>query len=115
MTNGVSAVTAGGATTYTIVVTNAGPGGVIGATVTDTAPANVTFGTWTCAASAGSTCPASGTGNITASVDLLAGGTATFTVPAMISIGGQRHRDEYGDGLAAVRRDRSDARQQQRG
>ena len=33
----------------------------------------------------GSTCPASGAGNITASVDLLAGGTATFTVPAMIS------------------------------
>ena len=38
-TNGVNAVTAGGATTYTIVVTNAGPGGVVGATVTDTAPA----------------------------------------------------------------------------
>ena len=83
--NGVAAVTAGGSTTYTVVVSNAGPGGVVGATVTDTAPANVTFGTWTCVASSGSTCPATGTGNIAATVNLLAGGTATFTVPATIS------------------------------
>src|SRR6186713_284972 len=33
--NGVNAVTAGGSTTYTIVVSNAGPAGVVGATVTD--------------------------------------------------------------------------------
>ncbi len=84
-TNGVSAVTAGGSTTYTIVVSNAGPGGIVGATVTDTAPANVTFGTWTCVASSGSTCPATGTGDIAATVNLLAGGTTTFSVPASIS------------------------------
>jgi len=84
-TDGVAAVTAGGSTTYTVVVSNAGPGAVVGATVTDTAPANVTFGTWACVASAGSTCPASGTGNIAATVDLVAGGTAVFTVPATIS------------------------------
>jgi uncharacterized repeat protein (TIGR01451 family) len=83
--NGVAAVTAGGSTTYTIVVSNAGPSGVVGATVTDTAPANVTFGTWICVASSGSTCPATGAGNIAATVNLLAGGTATFTVPATIS------------------------------
>ena len=83
--NGVAAVTAGGSTTYTVVVSNAGPGGVVGATVTDTAPANVTFGTWTCVASSGSTCPATGTGNLAATVNLPAGGTATFTVPATIS------------------------------
>ena len=114
-TNGVSAVTAGGATTYTIVVSNAGPGGVVGATVTDTAPANVTFGTWTCVASAGSTCPASGTGNIAATVDLARRRHGDVHRPGHDFIGGERHRDEYGDGLGAVRHDRSDTRQQQRG
>ena len=86
ITNGVGAVTAGGSTTYAIVVSNAGPGGVVGAIVTDAAPANITFGTWTCVASSGSSCPETGTGNIAASVNLLAGGSTTFTVPANISV-----------------------------
>src|SRR4029077_6430253 len=66
----------------TIVATNNGPSAVTGATVTDTAPSGLTFGTWTCAASAGSSCPASGSGNISVLVNLLNGGTATFTVNA---------------------------------
>jgi uncharacterized repeat protein (TIGR01451 family) len=83
-TNGVTGVTAGATTTYTIVVTNLGPSPVIGAAVSDSAPAGLTFGAWTCVASAGSACPATGTGDITVTVDLLSGGTATFTLPGTI-------------------------------
>jgi uncharacterized repeat protein (TIGR01451 family) len=84
-TNNVTTVTPGGLVTYTIVVTNLGPGAVTGATVTDIVPAVLTGVTWTCVASAGSACPASGTGNISASVDLLSGGTATFTLKGTLS------------------------------
>ena len=83
--DGTASVNAGGSTIYTIVATNNGPSAVIGATVTDTAPAGLTIGAWTCAASAGSSCPASGSGNIAASVNLLNGGTATFTVNATVA------------------------------
>jgi uncharacterized repeat protein (TIGR01451 family) len=86
-TDGVASVNAGGSTTYTIVASNNGPSAVTGATVADTAPAFLTFGSWTCVASAGSSCPATGSGNISASVNLLVGGTATFTVPATVAGG----------------------------
>ena len=71
---------------YTLVATNNGPFAVTGATVTDTLPAAITGVTWTCTASAGSGCPASGTGSIgTSAVNLLNGGTATFTVNGTVS------------------------------
>ena len=47
---------------YTIVVTNNGPDAATGATLTATAPPGLTFGTWTCVASSGSSCVASGSG-----------------------------------------------------
>ena len=84
-TDGVASVTAGGSTIYSIVATNSGPSAAIGATVTDTAPAGLTFGSWSCVASVGSSCPASGSGNISASVNLLSGGTATFTVNVTVA------------------------------
>jgi uncharacterized repeat protein (TIGR01451 family) len=80
-----SSVDAGGSTVYTIVATNNGPDPVTGATVTDTAPSGLTIGSWSCAASAGSSCPASGSGNISASVNLATGGSATFTVNAAVA------------------------------
>jgi uncharacterized repeat protein (TIGR01451 family) len=84
-TDGVTAVNQNGTLTYTIVASNAGPSAVTAATVTDNFPASVTGATWTCAASVGSSCPASGSGNLAASVNLLNGGTATFTVTATAS------------------------------
>jgi uncharacterized repeat protein (TIGR01451 family) len=85
-TDGVTQVTPGGTTTYTIVARNNGPNAVTGATVTDTFPPALSTPapSWTCVASAGSSCPAGGSGNINASVNLLNGGTATFTVMATI-------------------------------
>ena len=87
-TDGVTTVYRGGPVTYTIVVTNSGTYAVTG-TVTDTVPASVTGVNWTCVASAGSSCAAaSGAGNaINTSANLLAGGTATYTVTGTIAAG----------------------------
>jgi bacillopeptidase F len=80
--------------TYTIVVTNLGPGPVTNATLTDTLPgaARFTVKSWACTASGGS-CTAAGTGNTkrSGSVSLSPGGTATYTlvggIPATAPLG----------------------------
>lgn len=82
-TDGLTQVAAGNPVQYTIVVSS--PGAVTGATVTDTMPAALTNVSWNCVASAGSACTTpSGTGNISAPVDLAVGGSATFTVNATV-------------------------------
>src|SRR5262249_9112666 len=84
--DGVTNVAPGSPITYTIVVTNNGPFAVSGATVVDNVPASITGVTWTCAASAGNSCPASGSGSInTSAVNLMKGGTATFTLSGTVS------------------------------
>ena len=83
-TNGVTTSTPGATTSYTIVASNAGPSAVTGATVTDTLPAALSC-SWTCAGAVGGTCPASGTGNISSSVNLPVGGTATFSASCTIA------------------------------
>ena len=72
---------------YTIAVTNNGPNAANGATVTDVFPSSLTSVSWTCAASGGSSCPASGSGNISTLVNLLSGGTATFSVSTTVVVG----------------------------
>ena len=74
------------AITYTIVVTNNGPGNVSGASVIDNPPASLGSVAWTCVATAGSSCgSASGSGAISSTVTLLAAGTATYTMNAVVS------------------------------
>ncbi len=80
-------VVAGTANSYTIVVSNSGPSTATGATVTDTAPSNFISTSWTCVASSGSSCPASGTGNISALVNVAVGGNVTFTFNGTVSPG----------------------------
>jgi uncharacterized repeat protein (TIGR01451 family) len=71
---------------YTITVTNVGPDTATGAPVTDTFPADLMVVSWTCTASAGSACASpNGLGNIQTTVDLLSGGTATFTATVTAS------------------------------
>ena len=75
---------AGGVVTYTLVVRNAGPNAVTGARVFDPVPGILHGVTWTCTASLGSRCPASGIGAIDVLVDLPVGGTVTFTLSATV-------------------------------
>jgi uncharacterized repeat protein (TIGR01451 family) len=82
---GVAEVVPGTAVTYTITAHNFGPSDAVGATVVDTVPVTLTGVTWTCVASPGSSCPAAGVGNINVVVNLLNGGTATFTLTGTLS------------------------------
>ena len=86
-TDGLTSVVAGTPLTYTITVSNAGPSDAVGATVSDTFPAELTNVTWTCApAGAGSSCAnAAGAGNLNESVNVGAAGTVTFTVMATVA------------------------------
>ena len=90
-----SPVAAGGTVTYQLVVTNAGPSDLAGASVSDTVPAQLTGVTWNCAATGSAACgTASGSGNVALNVDIAAGagnavtitvtGTAPVTTPNTI-------------------------------
>ena len=83
-TDGVTSVVPGGTTTYTIVVTNTGPGDAVGATVSDPLPAAISSATWTCVPSGGS-CTASGSGSINDTVNVPVGAALTYTVVANIA------------------------------
>jgi len=69
---------------YTIVVTNAGPDGVSGISVSDPIPPGLSHVTWSCAASAGSSCTASGAGSIEDTIALVAGGMATYVAQGIV-------------------------------
>ena len=73
--------------TYTITVENLGPDPVSGATVTDAFPVFFTGAAWTCAAAAGASCPASGSGDsLSEPVDLPPGGSVTYTVTGTVAL-----------------------------
>jgi uncharacterized repeat protein (TIGR01451 family) len=83
--DGLDGVTPGQLIAYTIVVSNLGNSIATGAGVTDNLPAQLLNGSWTCAASVGSACGnANGNGNINETVNILAGGTVTFTLQANV-------------------------------
>ncbi|BAU11380.1 hypothetical protein LEP3755_18740 [Leptolyngbya sp. NIES-3755] len=85
-TDNLTVIAPGSTLTYTITVRNSGPSDAIGATFRDTMPTQLTNATWTCTASSGSSCgTASGTGNIDTTVNLLNGGTLTYTVTGVVS------------------------------
>ena len=84
-TDGQASAVPGQGVTYTIVVSNTGPSNVAGATVSDIMPAILTGVTWTCVAGGGASCTVNGTGNISDTVNILVGGTATYTVTGAVS------------------------------
>lgn len=67
--DGAASQTAGLNATYNILVSNSGPSDAPNSIVTDNFPSNVTC-TWTCSGTSGGSCPASGSGNIAATVNL---------------------------------------------
>lgn len=77
----------GGSTTYFITVTNAGPAPAVDATVTDLFPTGVTAVSWSCVATGGSSCTASGSGDISDVVTVAPGGTLTYTAIATVDAG----------------------------
>lgn len=77
----------GQAVTYTITVQNAGPSAAVGASVADTFPDLVGGVSWTCSASGGSSCTASGVGGIADTVTLASGGTLTYTAVGTLDAG----------------------------
>ena len=77
--DGVSTAIPGESVTYVIGVGNAGPSAAVGASVADSFPAFCTGVSWTCVASAGGICSASGSGNITEVVDLPVGASVSYS------------------------------------
>jgi uncharacterized repeat protein (TIGR01451 family) len=86
-TDGVSAVTPGSSTIYTITASNAGQSNATGATVADTFPAACNAPTWTCVGAGGGTCTAAGSGAINDTVNLPAGGSVTYSATCPVDIG----------------------------
>ncbi|MEO5626769.1 MAG: Ig-like domain-containing protein [Dokdonella sp.] len=80
--DGAGFVAGGHATTYVITVHNSGPDDVFGAQVELSLPSNLVSSTWSCAASAGSTCSPSGTSGIHDTVNMTNGGMLTYTLTA---------------------------------
>ncbi|MBN2475534.1 MAG: VCBS repeat-containing protein [Pirellulales bacterium] len=83
-TDGQVVAMPGGPLAYTIAVTNCGSENATGASVTDLLPPQLTGVTWTGVASPGSRCTPSGTGDIHDTIDLLAGGTITYTATGTV-------------------------------
>lgn len=85
-------VTSGASTSYTIVVSNAGPAAANGTVVNDPATASLTCATATCSATGGATCPAQIGAALVAALQgagaivptLPAGGSATFILSCQV-------------------------------
>jgi uncharacterized repeat protein (TIGR01451 family) len=80
--------TIGGPLTYQLDITNNGPSNVVGATISDTIPADVTVSAWSCAITTGTgrCATPSGTGNvINTTVDLDRLSVATFTISGTVA------------------------------
>jgi uncharacterized repeat protein (TIGR01451 family) len=85
-TDNSTTLTPGASTTYTILVTNAGPSDVTGATVTDTFAATLTGLTFTATATGGASgFTASGSSSINDTVNLPVGSTITYTVHGTVA------------------------------
>jgi uncharacterized repeat protein (TIGR01451 family) len=82
--NNAASVIPGTATTYVLVVRNAGPAAAAAAPVTDTLPSVISSASWTCTAVGGTCGAAVGSGSIASSVNLAVGGQATYVVVANV-------------------------------
>ena len=86
-TDGRETINAGEPLTWVIEVTNNGPLPVEGARVRDILPpAREPLASWQCAASAGASCTASGTGSIRESVDLDVGASVVFALTVDVPV-----------------------------
>ncbi len=84
-TNGTTSTVPGEVVTYTIVASNSGPSVATAVTINDAPPATSGTVSWSCVATSGSSCVASGTGDLATAANLASGGTATYTVTYTVS------------------------------
>ncbi|HVX12146.1 MAG TPA: DUF4214 domain-containing protein [Pirellulales bacterium] len=85
-TNTTGSVVAGTSLTYTVVVSNTGPSDVTGASITDALPSDFTGGSFTATATGGATgFTASGSGNISDTVNLPAGSSITYVITGTVA------------------------------
>ncbi|MBK8046774.1 MAG: DUF11 domain-containing protein [Anaerolineales bacterium] len=75
----------GGEVNYVIHVSNSGASDAAGVSVVDTFPDDITGVSWTCTASSGSTCTASGSGNLADTATIQAGGTLAYTATGTVA------------------------------
>ena len=83
-TNGQTTYVPGTNVVYTITVRNNGPFTAVGAKVTDVLPSGISTANWSCSASAGGSCTASGAGGIDDTINLAVNATATYTLTMAI-------------------------------
>src|SRR6185295_13759950 len=87
-TDGSATYTPGNNVIYTVVVSNAGPSNVTGASVSDPLPTGITTASWTASASGGATgFSATGSGAISDAVNMPAGSSITYTVTMAVPAG----------------------------
>ncbi len=84
-TNSSTTAVIGVTATYTIQATNAGPAGVVSATVSHIMPAACTSLRWSCVGAGGATCSASGNGSINDAVSMPSGTTLTYVASCLVS------------------------------
>lgn len=85
-TSTTGSVIAGGALTYTIVVTNSGPSDLTGATISDLFPADFTGVTYTATATGGASgFTANGSGNINDTVNIPVGVSITYVISGTVA------------------------------
>ncbi len=84
-TDSVTEATPGETHIYTVTVSNPGNHQIDNAVVTDSLPAALNGASWTCAASGGAVCDqASGSGDVSTTVDLAPGSSVIFTIDGTI-------------------------------
>ncbi len=84
--DGVASAIPGASITYTITASNSGPGDATGIAVADSFPATLSC-SWTCGNSGGGTCTASGSGDISDTIDLPNGTHVTYSATCTIPPG----------------------------
>jgi uncharacterized repeat protein (TIGR01451 family) len=84
-TDGQASVVPGLPVTYSIVVSNAGPNPGVGVRVLDQPPAELTGVTWSCASSAGSSCPPAGVDRLDHAANVAVGGTLSYTLGGTVA------------------------------
>lgn len=84
LSDGLTEAIPGMPLTYTATVANGGPSDVSSASVQDFLPDTLKDVTWTCQATPGSSCTASGDGDVQDSVDLRAAGLLTYRITGTV-------------------------------